>query len=562
MRLFWSCILVFSVVYVFQYVSCIDYSPIVTIPDGQVRGIENQTIGENKTYYAYKGIPYAQPPVGDLRFAAPVKNDAWSDVLNATGQNDKCTQMDADIVIIATESNVIGSEDCLYIDVYTTDLNSSLPVMVWFYGGAFSTGSSNSSGQPDYFLDNDVVFVSFNYRLGVFGFLSTEDDVIPGNWGLKDQILALKWVKDNIEYFGGNPENITIFGQSAGAASVSYMINTNQTEGLFTRAIMESASSLCLWALTRNAEDKAFDVGSQVGVSANDSQTLLDSLREINYKKLKVAENTVTIATYALGDILAGLPFGPVEEPDSSEAVVTDRSYEILESGDYNSVSTLIGFNSNEAGGYAKYVAIAALILLEYDLQLSRFAPYDLTENDDTRTVVGTEIRLHYFGIGLISLQATNLITFVNVDQFIRPIRETVNLMSQYGDVYYYEFSYEGELGESDRDYAGVAHSEELNYLFYTGAEADDDDELTRQRLVSLWTNFAKTGDPLSFDNYGVLENVTWIANTAETNATDTVYYLNINDTLTLESNPFQSDWEYYGAVYDTYGNDSYYTTY
>ncbi|XP_030765057.1 neuroligin-4, X-linked-like [Sitophilus oryzae] len=336
----------------------------------------------------------------------------------------------------------------------------------------------------------------------------------------------------------------------------------NLTEGLFTRAIMESSSSLCLWALTREAENKAFFVGTQVGVITTDSQTLLDALREVDYKKLKVAENTVTIATFAIGNILAGLPFGPVQEPDSSDAVITGRSYEILESGDYNSVSTLIGFNSNEGGAFEQYVAIAALILLEYDLQLSRFAPYDLTDNDETKTLVGTEIRLHYFGVGLISLQASNLITFADVDQFVRPIRETVNLMSQYGDVYYYEFSYEGDLGNSDRDFEGVGHGEELNYLFYTGAEADDEDQLTRERLVTLWTNFAKTGDPLSYDYYGVLENVTWIPNTADTNTTETVYYLNINDTLTLETNPFQSDWEYYEDIYETYGNESYYTTY
>ncbi|KAJ8952066.1 hypothetical protein NQ318_010976 [Aromia moschata] len=109
--------------------------------------------------------------------------------------------------------------------------SANLSVMAWIYGGAFISGNSSyKTYGPDYLLDEDIVFVSFNYRLGIFGFLSTGDEVCSGNWGLKDQVLALEWVQDNIAYFGGNPSNVTIFGQSAGGASVSYLLQTNKTK--------------------------------------------------------------------------------------------------------------------------------------------------------------------------------------------------------------------------------------------------------------------------------------------------------------------------------------------
>lgn len=108
-----------------------------------------------------------------------------------------------------------------------------MPVLVYIHGGGFVSGSSlYESGAPDYFLENDIIFVSFNYRLGIFGFYTTEDEVCPGNAGLKDQILALKWVKRNIKKFGGNAKDVTLFGQSAGAASISYLMQTPLTKGL------------------------------------------------------------------------------------------------------------------------------------------------------------------------------------------------------------------------------------------------------------------------------------------------------------------------------------------
>nr|CAH7763192.1 unnamed protein product [Callosobruchus chinensis] len=128
---------------------------------------------------------------------------------------------------------VTGQEDCLTINVYTPTLEQdNLPVIVWIHDGGFFLGNSSYANRPpDLILDEDVIFVSFNYRLGVFGFFSTEDLAAPGNYAFKDQVLALKWVQDNIQHFGGDPKAVTIFGESAGAASVSYLLQSDLSKG-------------------------------------------------------------------------------------------------------------------------------------------------------------------------------------------------------------------------------------------------------------------------------------------------------------------------------------------
>lgn len=181
--------------------------------------------------------------------------------------------------------------------------------MVWIFGGGFTIGDAKySSYAPDFILDRDVVFVSINYRLGVFGFLSTGDLNCPGNWGLKDQIMALHWIKRNIRNFGGNPDKISIVGQSAGSSSVSYIIQSPKSAGkliifttiflffvlgLYSSAIMQSGTSLCLWSLTRTAKEFAFALGIRLGIFSTDSQELVEKLKKVDYQRLKRAENDV-----------------------------------------------------------------------------------------------------------------------------------------------------------------------------------------------------------------------------------------------------------------------------
>lgn len=168
-------------------------------------------------YFSFKGIPYAEPPVGALRFRNPVPHRGWSGVRDAAEHGEHCPHsgwfgLDAG-----------GQEDCLFLNVYSSSLSGSRPVMFWIHGGSFTGGSGDSwTYGPDHLVNDGVVVVTINYRLGAFGYLATGDSAAQGNWGMKDMIEALRWVRQNIAAFGGNPNQVTAFGESAGSVAVSY----------------------------------------------------------------------------------------------------------------------------------------------------------------------------------------------------------------------------------------------------------------------------------------------------------------------------------------------------
>nr|CAD7416654.1 unnamed protein product [Timema poppensis] len=211
-------------------VSVLCQEPTVTVAQGTLRG-QSVTSSYGLTYNSYLGIPYAQPPVGDLRFKAPQDPVAWEGTRDATTFGSSCVQ-----------DSVSGSEDCLYLNVYTPQNPSSaanLPVMVYIHGGAFVSGSgSDTNNKPEYFLEQGIVAVYINYRLNIFGFLSLEGTDVSGNAGLKDQVAALRWVKNNIASFGGDPNSVTIVGESAGGASIHYQVLSPMSQGVRCRTSM------------------------------------------------------------------------------------------------------------------------------------------------------------------------------------------------------------------------------------------------------------------------------------------------------------------------------------
>ncbi|RXG60242.1 Venom carboxylesterase-6, partial [Armadillidium vulgare] len=245
------------------------------------------------------GIPYAEHPVGKLRFKDPVLK-LLDGVLDGTKMPVSCLQTDFfDIITDDTKSVTInGREDCLQLNVFTTAPNQQekLPVMVYIHGGGFISGGATYY-HPYYLLNRDIVLVVIQYRLGIFGFLSTEDSVIPGNMGLKDQQLALKWVKENIESFGGDSNKITIFGGSAGGASVNYQILSPGSKGLFRRAILQSGTSLCPWASNKNHRKFATEAGREFGCDI-DSEKYLECMQNVNPYYLVLAAEKTNVSFY------------------------------------------------------------------------------------------------------------------------------------------------------------------------------------------------------------------------------------------------------------------------
>ncbi|KAM3728253.1 Neuroligin-4, Y-linked [Dirofilaria immitis] len=246
----------------------------LTIDSGSIRG-EYMTIGAND-FAVFKGIPYAAPPVGSLRFQMPEPPAKWRGVMNATQYSAMCAQKprirQTDPVNIY---RIHISEDCLYLNVFAPPqfTNDTYPVIVYVHGGEFQSGSSSDFSQEAIltnFVSRKIVFVTINYRLGPLGFISTGDGVIPGNNGLWDQILALKWVKLNARTFGGDPENVLLMGHGSGAASVSLLALSPRAEGLFQKIALLSGTALspgvvrdtainATWILDRKLHCRSFN---------------------------------------------------------------------------------------------------------------------------------------------------------------------------------------------------------------------------------------------------------------------------------------------------------------
>ncbi|KAJ8924196.1 hypothetical protein NQ315_006987 [Exocentrus adspersus] len=517
---------------------------IVEVNSGRVQGRRIYSQEINKNFYAFQGIPYAQPPVGDLRFEAPLPAEKWDGVLAVQEDERKCVQ----------EFTGEGSEDCLYINVFTPEINSTaaLPVMVWIYGGAFREGSSKiQKFSPDYFIGENVIVVTFNYRLGVFGFLSTEDMASPGNYALKDQILALEWVRDNIDYFGGNPNSVTVFGQSAGAASVSYLLQTPLAKNLFHRAIMQSGTSLNLWALTRNPRTTAFAIGRAFDIDTSNSSILVQALKRIETRTLQAVSVSREITETVSKNPRDGLVFGPSTEPFFSGAVVRKKSHQKLNYGNFNAVPCMVGFTSQEGLPITSMSNFVKPYFFTYDLFSTRLVPIDMNAESFWKIPVALLIKQRYFGFMPVGLSNDWVIQFVTDDQFVRPIHEYVSLVSKYIPVYFYRFSYEGKLGEENRNNRGVGHGEELSYLWKQEnnvVNPPDSDLKTRQRLIKLWTNFAKTSNPTP-EHDELLQDVTWPTSTFKN-----IVYLDIGHNLTVSSDMSKYNIQFWKNLYNTNG--------
>jgi carboxylesterase type B len=250
-------------------------SEIVRVEQGLVEGTTMET-RQGETFDAFLGIPYAQKPLGLLRFKAPLEVLPWDGVFKATAFGPMCTQVN-----LLSDSPT--SEDCLSLNVFTKCLGCQQPlkpVIVYIHGGAFQLGSA-SDHQPHLLMERDVVLVTVNYRLGAFGFLSLGTKDIPGNQGLKDQVLALKWVRKNIETFGGDPNMITLMGNSAGAYSVTAHMVSPMSNGLFQRVIALSGAITWQKRFENDYLGLAESLAQKLNCTTSSLEAMTDCLRQV-----------------------------------------------------------------------------------------------------------------------------------------------------------------------------------------------------------------------------------------------------------------------------------------
>ncbi|PNF29114.1 hypothetical protein B7P43_G12621 [Cryptotermes secundus] len=318
-----------------------DDLPQVTVVQGALRGLY-LTSRKGRQFVGFQGVPYAKPPLGEMRFKSPEPPESWVGVREATQYAPICTQRS----IFAKQVEVAGSEDCLYLNVFTpqVDPGGMLDVMVWFHGGGFVSGAGSFYG-PEHLLDEDIVLVTVNYRLGPIGFLSTGDAAAPGNFGLKDQVAALRWVHDNIEMFGGNPDSVTLFGESAGGSSVHYHMLSPLSRGLFHRGISQSGTALCTWALAANGSSsyQAKKLAKLLDCPTSPTADLVDCLRTKDARDI-----IATDKQFMEWDVDPLIPFKPVVEPIGLQDVFLPAEPLHLLQESPLSIPWLTGINSGD----------------------------------------------------------------------------------------------------------------------------------------------------------------------------------------------------------------------
>lgn len=265
-------LLIVAIIFVFTKLVS---SEILVLDDGLIEGsLMESRLGS--TFHAFRGIPFAEPPIGNLRFKAPVPKTPWAGVLNCTHYGAMCMQ----------PRRVEVSEDCLFLNVFTnnfpTVINVELkPVIVFIFGGGFELGAGDEYG-PEYLMDRDVLLVTFNYRLGPFGFLALDTPDIPGNAAMKDQVLALKWVQKNIHRFGGDPNKVTLAGLSAGAHSATGHMLSSMSEGLFHNVIAVSGGLAWQKTLKKENMNSARILAERINCATETTESMIQCLSEVN----------------------------------------------------------------------------------------------------------------------------------------------------------------------------------------------------------------------------------------------------------------------------------------
>lgn len=491
--------MVFQILWLFPVFHFVNAQIIVNTTNGVVQGkVEYSQRGT--IFYAFQQIPYAKPPVGPLRFKAPVPVDNWEGVYDATQDNKICFQQ-------SDSYSSLENEDCLFVNVYSPVYpppREGLPVMVWIHGGGFVYGGANfNSYGPHYWMEHNVIIVTIAYRLTAFGFLTTGDTVLPGNNGLKDQNLALRWVRDNIESFGGDANKVTIFGQSAGGASVQYHLLSEKSRGLFRAAISLSGSTLCPWSFQRNYKFLAYHLASILNPNfdlTSSSEELMEFLQSVPAEDIRAATRKFPQEWYNR-DIIDGFLFTPVIETDHEDAFITKRMHDVIESGGMQRVPIIIGITSEEMVWNALDLESFQWTASWLDTNLTALVNGNMRINDtDEKVEVGDAIRKIYTNDSFQN-NIGDAVQFFSDTSFGRPIIQHAKLQSRFSEVYFYRFSYTGTL-PGERPYIegayNVAHGDDINYVWVYGNNSNLDsypksDVLQSERYRILLSNFAKT---------------------------------------------------------------------
>ncbi|KAF0311475.1 Esterase FE4 [Amphibalanus amphitrite] len=495
--------------------------PVVRIPQGELRPTLMTSAFDNHTIYAFLGIPYGRVAA---RFARAEPAGAWEGVRDATADGAECPQWDP------AAGRALGSEDCLFVNVYTRKLPPANPTvpLVFLHGGDWLAGSGSSRWYgPRYWLDHDVLLVTVNYRLGAFGFLSTGDSEAPGNQGLWDQRLALQWIDDNIQFFGGLRSHTTIMGEGSGGASVHLLQLSPTAKNLFERAISQSGTALCPGALVPESVESTTELAERLACPTAPSSAMVACLRD-------VSEEEICRATAHMSSRLSSAaPFGPVVDGYATEPFLPLPPSQLMEANNFRHCPWVVGINRDEGADLAYSLLTSPERLEKLNNNFAEVAPQllRLTRSTDDPSAVSEQIRKHYFGNQPIGdATAAQLVELLTDRMFLHCTEKAAHWHSFYSThkVFVYQWNLQGrvrfrdlqqktqqpgddpdhwhpgnprfarrggsahELGVSQKDELLLMFSNDFTPLF------DRDDPLVTElrQILNMWVTFAKAGDP------------------------------------------------------------------
>ncbi|GLG98111.1 Esterase E4 [Gryllus bimaculatus] len=455
--------------------------PIVKVEQGQLRGREaTSVLGER--YYSFQGIPYAKPPVGELRFKDAQDPDAWDGVRDATVEGCMCTQLDRN------DFQYRGCEDCLFLNVYTPTLPQTgakpLPVMFWVHGGGFVFGAGNADVYgPDYLMEEGVVLVTINYRLTCF---------------------ALRWVKKNIAAFNGDPNKVTFFGESAGGTSAHWHLMSPMSKGLFHGAISESGAMMNPWALAWAPYETSRRLASAVGCTGDDDDEVVECLRQVDATEL-VRASEEKASTPRDRDRLLLFPFSPTLEEEKVpgvETFVTAAPEQLIMQGCQHDVPYLAGMNTQE------WMLTIANNLRIIDSDWKKYVFPETRLPDDCKKIPEAMEELREFFLSGNPLTLYNLQGFKDMLtdlHFGEGIYFGMKYLAKWSknDLFFYSLIVDRELNFlknlNHLNFPGTSHADDLGYLFQThvspNVSSDSLAFIIRKKMVRM--NPTPHNDPL-----------------------------------------------------------------
>jgi len=483
---------------------------------GKIFGLQKASRGE------FLGIPFAKPPTGENRFLPPVPVQSYQD-FKAFDFGPICVQ--TGYFLEKDRGKILGEEDCLSLNVYTPgkfDATEKKPVLVWIHGGGFTLGSAKEYDPEPLMRSQDILVVTINYRLGHLGFLTFGNSIVSGNMGLRDQIEALRWIQEHIEQFGGDPNKVTIFGESAGAASVQYLQLSPLAENLFSGVIAQSGTAL----LYRKDDEvsKNWRTANMIGEIFNCSctdtydQSLLRCLQNVPAEEFHKVTSVLGQSLDPSDPYYGAAAVAPVVDAYVADPVLPLKPMEALLMGKFNKVPLMTGTNKNE-GSIVQFLLNA--IKDHFDalygtwsasmMQISAsYNKSEITEFDRLKARVAHQY--YYPGLDKVPDNRDDLdklFQLFNDVTFLSPDQKVAELVSEHTEVFNYLLVHSSEITfakffGADPSFSPV-HGDDIIYLFANSELAPNletpEDKAVSAKMVQYWTNFAKYGKPTITDD-------------------------------------------------------------